>query len=341
MSLIMMKQVVTLPLCLALVWLVLTWCSASFDPQAIKLVEDAKIIYDSWDYDEALKFLDSAISIEPKLYSAHYQKWLTLSAKWQLEDAIKSYDTTLTLEPWFLTAMTDKAMSLSKLWKHEESTQLLDQALSRDPADIYALHNKWFNQYLQGEYDAAVDFYDQALAYSGGFIRAHVHKGIATADAGDYVMSLQSLDRALELWSGDYLNRYNKWTILSDLWYQDKEWSYTQQALDHFNKTLALNPNFIDALVAKAIVEFDLQKYEDALTTVNTALIKDDVNIDWLYYKWLILSYLDKPEESKAIFKKVLELNPAHGYAKQELDLLEKATREDTGESAGEGSDEK
>jgi len=83
-----------------------------------------------------------------------------------------------------------------------------------------------------------------------------------------------------------------------------------------------VSQNFPIANIFIAVSQFDQQLYEDALASVNKGLIELPDNLDGLYYKWLILSQLERYEDARVALTRVLEINPGYSFAQQELDRI-------------------
>jgi tetratricopeptide (TPR) repeat protein len=83
-----------------------------------------------------------------------------------------------------------------------------------------------------------------------------------------------------------------------------------EQALECFNKSLELDPQFEDAWLGKSVALYNLRRYRDALQAVDRALdLNPDYAMAW-YMKGEILSSLGKPDEADYCYARAQEINP-------------------------------
>ena len=83
-----------------------------------------------------------------------------------------------------------------------------------------------------------------------------------------------------------------------------------EQALECFNKSLELDPQFEDAWLGKSVAFYNLGRYPDALQAVDRALdLNPDYAMAW-YMKGEILSSLGKPDEADYCYARAQEINP-------------------------------
>ena len=86
------------------------------------------------------------------------------------------------------------------------------------------------------------------------------------------------------------------------------EQRYTEGAIFHYDKVLAIDPLNIDALNGKAIVLDFVGSHEEAISYFDEVLLIDSKNVDALLGKAFALDNLGKTEEAISYFDKVLDL---------------------------------
>jgi tetratricopeptide (TPR) repeat protein len=183
--------------------------------------------------------------------------------------------------------------------------------------------------YLQGNLDLALDAYDEALRKDPDNQDALMNKAIALADGGSLYESLALLDQWIQKNPDDFLLRYNKGTVLSDLWYQQRNvawtwsFSYYGDALRHFEKSYRLNPNYQNTAIWLWITYLDLSQYRKAHQALDTVLSANPDAYDAWYYKAQTYKAEGNIEEAKKTYTHLLSINPEFDLAKQELLLLE------------------
>ncbi len=83
-----------------------------------------------------------------------------------------------------------------------------------------------------------------------------------------------------------------------------------EQALECFNKSLELDPQFEAAWHGKSVALYNLGRYQDAIQPIDQALeLNPDYAEAW-WMKGLILSSLGKPDEADYCYARAQEINP-------------------------------
>lgn len=303
--------------------IILTWCGFSSLSKTIKEIET---LQEAQNRREALTRVDTALVIAP------HQKTL-LRKKAELLFQTEAYDDFLAVRPQ-LSARNQKDLYRSYLvasMRAGHSAMIgkeIEQLIAKTPtSDTYQLHGQLM--YLQGNIQAALESYDTALKLDPKNQDALINKAIALADAGSLYESLALLDQAITLYPDNYLLWYNKWTVLSDLWYQQRNviwtwsFSYYGDALRHFEKAYRLNPYYQNTLIWLWITYLDLQQYKKAHQAFQTVLSSDQNAEDAWYYEAKTFAAEGKIAEAKKTYEQLLLINPEFDLAQQELMLLE------------------
>lgn len=100
-------------------------------------------------YEEAIKYYDKVLEIDPHHIDSLYFKGLALSDLGRYEEA---------LNPESLRALISKGNALSKLGLYEDAVAYHDKALAVDPNAIGIVHNKAFALLNPGRYNEAFTF---------------------------------------------------------------------------------------------------------------------------------------------------------------------------------------
>lgn len=83
-----------------------------------------------------------------------------------------------------------------------------------------------------------------------------------------------------------------------------------EQALECFNKSLELDPQFEEAWRGKSVALYNLGRFQDAIQPIDRAL---ELNPDYAEAWWtkgMILSSLGKPDEADYCYARAQEINP-------------------------------
>jgi tetratricopeptide (TPR) repeat protein len=82
------------------------------------------------------------------------------------------------------------------------------------------------------------------------------------------------------------------------------------EALQYYDKTLEIDPNYVAALNNKAILLKDFKRYEEAIQYFDKALAIEPSNVYTLNSKAITLYYLQKYDEALQYFDKILVIDP-------------------------------
>ncbi|HOI13360.1 MAG TPA: tetratricopeptide repeat protein [Methanoculleus sp.] len=83
-----------------------------------------------------------------------------------------------------------------------------------------------------------------------------------------------------------------------------------EQALECFNTSLELDPQFEGAWLGKSVALYNLKRYQDALQSVDRALELDPEYAMAWSMKGEILSSLGKPDEADRCYARAQEIDP-------------------------------
>ena len=300
----------------------LVWCSSSGVKNAI---EQADLLITNHKFNEALNTIDQSLITHP-------QKTSLLEKRAELLILTEQYEQFVQEWPWLPSSLQKKwtRSYLLALMRSGEPDRALEQIaldLEKKPtSDLYQLKGQ--AEYLQGNIDQALLSYDEALRLDPNNQDALVNKAIALADAGRAYESLALLDQWIATHPDDYLLRYNKWTVLSDLGYQQRNvigtgsFSYYGDALRHFEKAYRLNPNYQNTIIWLWITYLDLSQYKKAHQALETALSANPQAYDAWYYQAKTYAAEGNIKEAKKTYEQLLQINPSFELAEQELILL-------------------
>lgn len=301
----------------------LSWCSSS---QVRNSIEQADILIANHQFMDALNKIDQSLIEHP------HQSTL-LEKRAELLILSEQYDIYLEERPKLSRSLQKKLhrsyiIALMRTGEVPQALQYIDAWLADKPTSDWQ-QLKGQAHYLQGNIDEAIASYDEALRLDPEQQDALMNKAIALADAGSLYESLELLEQWIQKNPDDYLLRYNKWTVLSDLWYQQRNvagtwsFSYYGDALRHFEKSYRLNPNYQNTAIWLWITYLDLSQYKKAHQALETVLSADPHAYDAWYYQAKTYAAEGNIDEAKKTYEHLLAINPSFDLAKQELVLLE------------------
>jgi tetratricopeptide (TPR) repeat protein len=143
-----------------------------------------------------LKKADAAIRAES---SANIQMGHNSFEGGNYEDALKYYEKALKIEPRNVYALNYAGLSLAKLQKYERAIMYFDQALDVDRNNVFALTFKGISLGGLQKYNDAIESYDEALAIEPNNFRALVSKGADLNNLGDYNQAIECYNKAIKI----------------------------------------------------------------------------------------------------------------------------------------------
>jgi tetratricopeptide (TPR) repeat protein len=281
--------------------------------------------------DEAISALKQSIAIKDTP-EAHYYLGEVYDAVNREADAISEYKRAIALNPAYKEAWFDLGAATYNRGKYNEAVEAYSQALKLDNQNAEARANladvyRQLKQYAkaESEYNLAtltyermpkekVDRQELAELYSRhGFVLGRLAK---------WNSAIVALEKALAI-SPDKVDYTNiGWAYLSSAMVDrgnKKEAEAKvklQKGADNLNKAVALDPNFIGALLNLGVTYKELGNYSGAIQALAKCV---DLRKNWLVaHNELGLSYFYSNDYEKASgqFKKVTEIdkNFADGY---------------------------
>ncbi|MEQ8187231.1 MAG: tetratricopeptide repeat protein [Candidatus Eremiobacterota bacterium] len=176
----------------------------------IKIISPGFISADEWNtkgldffnqgkYEEAIKYYDKALDIEPEHVKTWHNKGVLLKKLGKNTEAIECYDKVLEIDPEALNTWYNRGIILKELGQNEEAMKCYDKALESNPGYFYAWNNKGSILYNQGKNEEAIECYDKAIINNPSYVHAWYNKGVALERQGKQEESLKCYDKALEI----------------------------------------------------------------------------------------------------------------------------------------------
>jgi tetratricopeptide (TPR) repeat protein len=219
-----------------------------------------------------------------------YEKAYGLSNLGKNEEAIKYLDKALEIDPNNANALTSKGLALYNLGNYQEAVKYHDKALEINPNGGPALNNKGLALYGLGKYDEALEYYDRALEIdpNGGPAALLLsNKGLAFEKLGKHQEAIKWCDKALEINPNNGEALSTKGSAFYNL-------GKFEEALEYCDKALEINAKYVDVLNTKGSALYMLGKYEEALEYYDKALEIDPNNADILSNKGFAVDELGK-----------------------------------------------
>jgi protein O-GlcNAc transferase len=282
-------------------------------------------------YERAVQFISKAISVNPNVAQAYYNRGIALQALQRFNEALVSYNKAIALKPDHAEAYSNRGIVLGELRRLEEALASCEKAiaLKRDFAQAYYNRGNVLQE-LQ-RFEEALASYDKTIALSQAaalhpaFAEVHFNRGNALNALKRRDEALASLDRAIAL-KADFAEAYsNRGNILQEL-------KRLEEALVSYDRAIALKPDHAPAYSNRGMAFQALKRLEHALVSYDRAIALKPDYAEAYSNRGIALQELKRLEEALASCDKAIALRPDYaeayfnrGVVLKELGRLEEA----------------
>ena len=157
------------------------------------------IYHQRGDHAAAVRHIDAALKINPRLVSAYNNRGNALVELMRFDEALASYDRAIALKPDYVEAFINRGIALGQLKRFEEAVASYDQAIVLKPgdADIFYNHGNALKELKR--FNEAIASYDQAIALKADYAGAFYNRGNALLGLRRFGEALASYDQAIAL----------------------------------------------------------------------------------------------------------------------------------------------
>jgi serine/threonine protein kinase len=277
--------------------------------------------------------------LRPMYYSYQGNHFLDIR---QPEAALEQFDNFKELKPDSSEAWRGRGNALFSLGRYSGAIESYNKAIALQPNDLKSLINKGKVLYKQNKYKDALKAYERVLNVDANNAEAYSGRGLAYIGLGDNQKASKAFDRAQviqpdnpSVWLEEglaigaldpkaaqesfsealrcYDERLAKKSVDPVAW-TDRGFvllklNQPQEALESYEKALALDQNFYEAIVGKGNALGLLGKYPEALSAFNLAseLRPQDYQV-WYNRGMLLMQYSKDQTESLKSFEKAIAL---------------------------------
>jgi tetratricopeptide (TPR) repeat protein len=256
------------------------------------------------------------------------------------EEALRYIDRALKLDPLLADAWRTKALCLNSLGRTEACGQCLDRAIELDPDDDWAVYLKGLALNEQNRAEEALPYFDRAIDLNPHFAEIWSDKGMTLSALGRMEEALRCCDRAIELNPRLAQPWFNRGSWLKALGrpeeaiesYQrgidlnpQQEWAWfymgdllntsgkSREAMHCYNRAIELNPRLEGAWQNKGLLLLALGQIEDAVRCFDRAIELNPPREESWFGKGAALANLGCYREALACFERapLLSSSPA------------------------------
>lgn len=285
--------------------LLLTAVAAAWaaDPAASRFYEDALARFEKKDYDGAILQLKNAQKIDAKMLPVHVLLGRALLARGELNAAEVSFAEALKLgvNPGeVLLPMAETFVAQGKHTALLSDARFASTALPPDIKPAVLLLKAGAASDI-GDHREALKLVAEARALNTSSVDSWVAEVPIRVRARQFAEAKTAADKAVALDPKSPAAAYQQATVThlsGDL----------KQAIAQYTRTLALKPSHINALVARAGLQMDLQRYEEARADVDAARKADPKDPRSAYLHALLVERSGSKEDVRKALTEVTNL---------------------------------
>lgn len=194
---------------------VLVLSAASQKKSKLKPEKDPQYQYEkavvAWNYeleDEALKYLDLALSLDPYHFQSYNLRGLVYFKKKNLSEAAAAFERCVELKPDFAEAHNNLGTAYHQMGRLEEAEAefLKSYGLDGNANSSFNLAKVYFSQ---KKMDQALEYIQKSIAKDGRVAGSHNFQGVILNELGRYAEAVASYQEALRIAPGDAVVRVN------------------------------------------------------------------------------------------------------------------------------------
>jgi tetratricopeptide (TPR) repeat protein len=253
-------------------------------------------------YDDALKAINIALSLEPNDLTLRNQKANILSQSKKYIAAIGIYTDMIRTKPEAY-AYNNRGNAKSALGNKQGAIGDFDQALAINPKFADAYYNRGVIKSALGNKQGAIGDYDQALAINPKFADAYYNRGNAKSALGNKQGAIGDFDRALAI-NPKFADAYNNRGVAKSAL------GNHQGAIGDYDQALAINPKYADAYNNRGIAKSALGNHQGAIGDYDQALAINPKFADAYYNRGIAKSALGNQQGAIGDFDQALAINP-------------------------------
>lgn len=255
-----------------------------------------------------LKVINQKIIENPNNADLYNERAKIYLSNKQFEDAINDAKRALRIDSTQATYYLTEADVFFAANETRNAKDVLEKIVVKFPDNTDGLLKLGELFYFVKQYENAFSKINQALKLNQNLAKAYYLKGSIYKETGDTAKAISSLETALE-----QDNRYFGAFLDLGLIYGCRK---NTIALEYYNNALAIQPNNIDALYAKAKLLQDLTKVDDAAVIYNM-ILKINPEHAFSYYNLGAIEFGFKNNSEKALdyFTKAIQTNPKYAEA--------------------------
>jgi tetratricopeptide (TPR) repeat protein len=238
--------------------------AVALSPEQKALFEQAKGFQKDNHYEEAVKIYDQLIEADKNTESLFINRALCYSNLKKYDQSLNDCESALRLHPDNPITNNNKGAALLYLNRYADAVTAFEQAIKLRPGYANAYSNKSFAECKLGKLDQAIEDADQSIKIDPNS-HALTNLSMALASNGQYDKAIAACGRAITAdpnTASAYNNRAATFAMMGE----------PAKSIDDYDKALSLVPTDLDTRNNRAASYMALQRYNDVVTDLKTAL---------------------------------------------------------------------
>ena len=261
------------------------------DPAFEKYNEGVALLNNK-NYEEAIKFFDKALKINPQCKQAWNKKGVCNFSLGNLKDMFHDFEEALKIDSNYFLPYYNLGVAFSDNNYFELALVFVEKSISCK-SDYY---DSWFNKgiylYNLDRFEEAIIAYDHALEIDSVKLNSWLEKGLCLTKLSRFDESIECYEKVLEYDSNNSEALIHIAITLGNA-------NRFNEALDYLEKILRIQPRNLVAICLKAYDLALLERYEESLKTFDFALSIDSSYDEALKGKEKVLEELKNQKNIK------------------------------------------
>jgi tetratricopeptide (TPR) repeat protein len=280
---------------------------ASINPQSLQLETNAPPdLSESQVKSIQESFLDAIPSQEASAFD-----WLNYGNRlWRFgryDEAVAAFEKAIALQDNFYQAYYSKGLALWYANKYPEALAAFESATQLTPSFSTAWRWQGLTLINLKKYDSALVAYDKAIELQSDDFVFYVERGYVLRELKRFAQAVTAYSKAIQL-------KPHAWT------YNNRGIAYAdlkqyQLAIDDYNQSLAINPDYDLAYNNRGAAYAGLKQYQLAIDDFNNAIAIDSNNADAYNNRGLAYAYLEQYQKAIDDFNSTIAINSNNAEA--------------------------
>lgn len=268
-----------------------------------QLIEEARDLYTSGDYLEALEVLSRASRLNPSDPAIEMLRADILRELGRDKESAKAIDKAIELQADDSKGWQELANILSQGKRDKEALEAIDRAIKLEPNNNTLWRDRNYILRTLDEYEEALTSIDRAIELKSNDPESWQAQANTLWVLNRYESALEANDMAIKL----NPNERSFWDDRADIL---QGMGKNEEALEANDRAMKLDPDNTTVLQQRIYILQDLKRYPEALEVTDRILNLEPNEWVFLEARAEILQHMGKYEEAIQVNDRIIELNP-------------------------------